>query len=55
MIVYSATKQQFVDDVRANAIAEIIENEVARKLNRNSPRNEFISWQNSLQYMFNVL
>lgn len=55
MIVYSATKQQFVDDVRANAIADIIEGEVARKLNRNSPRNEVISWQNSLQYMFNVL
>jgi len=55
MIVYSATKQQFVDDVRANAIADKIESEVARKLNRNSSRNEFISWQNSLQYMFNVL
>ncbi len=55
MIVYSATKQQFVDDVRANAIADIIEGEVARKLNRNSPRNEFVSWQNSLRYMFQVL
>ena len=55
MIVYSATKQQFVDDVRLNAIADIIENEVSRKLNRNSPKNEFISWKNSLQYMFNVL
>ncbi len=55
MIVYTATKQQFVDDVRANAIADIIEGEVARKLNRNSPRNEFISWQNSLRYMFQVL
>lgn len=55
MIVYTATKQQFVDDVRANAIADIIENEVSRKLNRNSPKNEFISWKNSLQYMFNVL
>jgi DUF2075 family protein len=55
VIVYSATKQQFVDDVRSNAIADIIENEVSRKLNRNSPKNEFISWKNSLQYMFNVL
>lgn len=55
MIVYSATKQQFVDDVRANAIADKIESEVMRKLNRNSPRNEFMSWKNSLQYMFNVL
>lgn len=55
MIVYSKTKQQFIDDVRSNAIAEIIESEVARKLNKNSPRNEFLSWQNSLQYMFNIL
>lgn len=55
MIVYSATKQQFVNDVRSNAIADIIENEVSRKLNRNSPKNEFISWKNSVQYMFNVL
>lgn len=55
MIVYSATKQQFVDDVRANQISEKIETEVLRKLNKNSPRNEIISWQNSLQYMFNVL
>jgi hypothetical protein len=35
MIVYSATKQQFVDDVRANAIADIIENEVSRKQKHN--------------------
>lgn len=55
MIVYTATKQKFVDDVRANAIADIIEGEVSRKLNRNSPRNEFVSWQNSLRYMFQVL
>ena len=40
MIVYSVTKQQFVNDVRSNAIADIIENEVSRKLNRNSPKNE---------------
>jgi hypothetical protein len=55
MIVYTATKQQFVGNVHANVIADIIEGEVTRKLSRNSPRNEFISWKNSLQYMFNVL
>ena len=55
MIVYSATKREFVDDVRSNRIAEIIENEVLRKLNRNSPRNEKLSWENSLQYMSQVL
>lgn len=55
MIVYSATKREFVEDVRSNRIAEIIENEVLRKLNRNSPRNEKLSWENSLQYMSQVL
>lgn len=55
MIVYSATKRKFIDDVRSNKIAEIIENEVLRKLNRNSPRNERLSWENSLQYMSQIL
>ena len=55
MIVYSATKREFIEDVRSNRIAEIIENEVLRKLNRNSPRNEKLSWENSLQYMSQVL
>ena len=55
MIVYSATKREFIEDVRSNRIAEIIENEVLRKLNRNSPSNEKLSWENSLQYMSQVL
>lgn len=55
MIVYSATKREFLDDVRSNRIAEIIESEVLRKLNRNSPRNEKLSWENSLQYMSQIL
>ncbi|MFC3284780.1 DNA/RNA helicase domain-containing protein [Litchfieldella rifensis] len=55
MLVYSATKQQFIDDVRANVITDAIENEVARKLNRNSPRSEVTSWENSLRFMMSVL
>jgi DUF2075 family protein len=55
MIVYSKTKREFIEDVRLNRIAEVVENEVFRKLNRNSPRNEQISWENSLQYMAQVL
>ncbi|OUS09730.1 AAA family ATPase [Gammaproteobacteria bacterium 53_120_T64] len=55
MIVYSATKREFIEDVRSNRIADIIENKVLRKLNRNSPRNEKLSWENSLQYMSQVL
>ncbi|HSI45460.1 MAG TPA: AAA family ATPase, partial [Methylophilus sp.] len=55
MIVYSATKREFIDDVRSNKIAEIIESEVLRKLNRNSPRNERLSCENSLQFMSQIL
>ena len=55
MIVYSATKRKFIEDVRSNRIADIIENEVLRKLNRNSPRNEKLSWENSLNYMSQIL
>lgn len=55
MLVYSATKQKFIDDVRSNVISDTIENEVARKLNRNSPRSEIASWENSLRFMMSAL
>ncbi|PLX90485.1 MAG: AAA family ATPase, partial [Desulfuromonas sp.] len=55
MIVYSSTKKKFIEDVRSNRIADIIENEVFRRLNRNSPRNEKLSWEHSLQYMSQIL
>ena len=55
MLVYSATKQHFINDVRVNVISESIENEIARKLNHNSPRNEVKSWENSLRFMMRVL
>lgn len=55
MLIYNSTKQKFIDDVRANNIGDIIQNEVHRKLNRNSPRGEMISWENSLQFMMNAL
>ncbi|WP_067217761.1 DNA/RNA helicase domain-containing protein [Marinomonas gallaica] len=55
MIVYSGTKREFLADVRSNVIADKVETEVFRRLNRNSPRNEKISWENSLQYMSQVL
>lgn len=55
MLVYCSTKENFVRDVRSNRIEEIIQNEVLRKLNRNSPRNEILSWKNSLDYMLRIL
>src|SRR5690606_25226690 len=55
MLVYCSTKDNFVRDVRSNRIEEIIQNEVLRKLNRNSPRNEILSWKNLLDYMLRIL
>lgn len=55
MLVYTATKRSFIDDVRSNRIDEIIETEVRRTLNRRTPSNELLSWRNSMQYMMNVL
>ncbi|MDM7483349.1 MAG: hypothetical protein P3W96_015290 [Halomonas sp.] len=55
MLVYKSTKQQFIDAVRANAISDIIESEVLRKLNRNSPRSEIQAWEYSLRFMMSAL
>lgn len=55
MLVYQATKNEFIQAVRTNQIDQVIETEVLRKLHRRSPANEVTSWKNSLQYMMNVL
>ena len=55
MIVYSASKAEFVEHVKFNQIEKVIEDEVWRKLKRRTPKSEIASWKNSLQYMFNAL
>ena len=55
MLVYTSTKNKFIDDVRTNRIDEIVEQEVSRKLNHRTGSSEIASWKNSLQYMMNVL
>ncbi|WP_416397143.1 DNA/RNA helicase domain-containing protein [Allohahella sp. A8] len=55
MLVYSADKKRCITDVRSNKISQMIEAEVRRALNRNSPRSETLSWENSLQYISQVL
>lgn len=55
MLVYTSTKNKFIDDVRTNRIDEIVEQEVFRKLNHHTGNKEIASWKNSLQYMMNVL
>ena len=55
MIVYRKTKQAFLDDVNNDNIADIIRAKVLERLNRKVGTSEYTSWQNSLQYMSNVL
>ncbi len=55
MIVYSATRKEFSDDVLSNQIAEKIHQAFKGRLHYATSRNEVESWKNSMQYMNNVL
>ncbi len=51
MIVYEATKAQFVEDVLSDDIADIIKREIREKMHRATADPEYNSWSNSLRYM----
>ena len=55
MIVYQETKQQFLNDVRLDLIEDKIEEKVRKKLHKKTAHNEFLSWMNSMQYMYKVM
>lgn len=55
MIVYSATKAEFHDDVMTNGIGDIIHEAFQKATRRSTSRSEVESWINSLQYMDRVL
>ena len=55
MIVYQETKQQFLHDVRLDLIEDKIEEKVREKLHKKTAHNEFLSWMNSMQYMYKVM
>lgn len=55
MIVYQATKENFVKDVFSNDIENIILSAFKTKLNRSTSNNEISSWKNSMRYMSDVL
>ncbi len=55
MIVYQETKEQFLNDVRLDLIEEKIEDRVRTKLHKKTAYNEFLSWMNSMQYMYKVM
>ncbi|MDD6785942.1 MAG: DUF2075 domain-containing protein [Eggerthellales bacterium] len=55
MLVYDATKTQFIEDVETDAIAQKIYDSVLEKMGRRTGTSEFNSWNNSMQYMYKVL
>lgn len=55
MIVYTAKKAQFLDDVLSNDIENIILKHVRRKLNKGVSPSEIKSWASSLAYMDRIL
>jgi len=55
MIVYSATKSEFNNDVITNAIADKILHKFKEKLGRTTTKQEIDSWKNSMIYMNNIL
>lgn len=55
MIVYQKNKASFLNDVIDNLIADEILSAYKAKLGKNPSPSEYQSWQNSSQYMQNVL
>ncbi|MDO8881237.1 MAG: hypothetical protein Q7W44_10660 [Coriobacteriia bacterium] len=54
MLVYQATKAEFMDDADRDLIADHITAAFERKIHRANPR-EVEGWRNSMQYMYRVL
>ena len=55
MIVYTARKSKFLDDVLDDQIHEVIHREFQRKLYRRAGESEVNSWRNSMKEMRQVL
>ena len=55
MLVYDSLKSAFLDDVENDTIAQKIYDSVLSKMGRHTPHAEFMSWNNSMQFMYKVL
>ena len=55
MIVYEGLKTDFLHSCEQDSIAIEIEENILSKLGRHTPKAEFRSWENSLNYMYKVL
>ncbi len=55
MIVYTARKSEFLQDVDSDKVHELIHEEFRRKLLRKAAPNQILAWKNSMQHMKSVL
>ena len=55
MIVYNDIKRQFVNDVKDNSIADKILDAIRMRGLNAGHEKEYSSWQNSMQFMLNIL
>ena len=55
MIVYDGLKTDFLTSCERDSIAIEIEENILSKLGKHTPKAEFRSWENSLNYMYKVL
>ena len=55
MIVYDGLKTDFLSSCERDSIAIEIEENILAKLGKHTPKAEFRSWENSLNYMYKVL
>ena len=55
MIVYDGIKTDFLSSVDNDTIAIEIERNILQKMGRHTPKSEFDSWVNSLNYMYKVM
>lgn len=55
MIVYNGCKTDFMKEVENDTIAYSIRDNILQKMHRSTPKAEFRSWVNSLEYMYKVL
>ncbi len=55
MIVYDGLKTDFLMSCERDSIAMEIEENILSKLGKHTPKAEFRSWENSLNYMYKVL
>lgn len=55
MIVYNGLKRDFLKSVEDDTIALEIEQNILSKMKRHTVANEFMSWDNSMQYMYKVM